>query len=215
METNPNKLRLRALIAFQDKRFADALVDLDILVSLTGHDWDHRWRGLAFLCAGKYAEAYEVFETLHDRCPEDPRTLTVMSVIKSSCADDSVRDGRMGLEFAELQAQTFGYDWSTWAVLAAAHAEIGEFEIAVRHIDDAIRTAPASQVERFSCRRQQYLNKEAYRLPADGFDGLVPMAKCLDCGADAFCSDGYPAPGRNLLCLKCAQTKFATDLPSN
>lgn len=212
MKLDPNVVRLKALIAFQAKDYAKALEHLDFLVETTDHVWDHRWRGLTLLGLGKYAEAYGVFELLRSRCPVDPRIVPIMSLIKSSCPDANVRDSHAALELAHISCDSkHGSDWSNLSVLAAAYAEAADFEQATYHIEEVLRYAPSELAARFEKRRKQYRNHEPYRLPLNGFDGLVPAGQCERCGAIAFCSDGYPGTDRTMLCLECAKIEFASD----
>jgi tetratricopeptide (TPR) repeat protein len=209
MDLNSNALRLNALTAFQARRFIDALACLDELVNRTNHPWDHRWRGLTLLSLGRYADAYESFEMLRDRCPEDPKTLPILALIKSSCPDALFRNAEIALDLANRHVSMNGADWSSLSVLAAAHAEAGEFDEAIRCINDAIQMSPSNLADRFKRRREQYQNHKPYRLPTDGFDGLIPDKRCQLCGADAFCSDGYPGSTTTTLCLDCAKRRFA------
>jgi hypothetical protein len=101
--------------------------------------------------------------------------------------------------------------WSVSSVLAAAYAELGDFDQACRLMEDALAIAPQEMIERFGQRSEQYLRQEPYRMPLEGFDGIVRQKEeCRQCGAVAFCYVDPKKEDRKPLCFDCMRTELMT-----
>ena len=201
-------LRLNALTSYWDEHFEQAFEQFDAITSSTSENEcreEHHWRGLSALRIGKYAEAFQSFQVVVSGDGQNLSALLAMALIKASCPHSSVRDGRYALELAMKASQLVGERaWSVSSVSAAAYAELGDFNQACRHCEDALAIAPHELVERFRHRSAQYIRQEPYRMPLDGFDGIVPKKEaCRRCGAVAFCHTDRP------LCFDCARTELS------
>jgi len=89
-----------------------------------------------------------------------------LASIYAGCPDEEIRDGDKALHFAELSCDLFGWqDWSSLSLLAAAHAEKGEFDEAIKRAQEALELAPEKEkVERWE-RIKQYRAGSPYRFP--------------------------------------------------
>ena len=88
---------------------------------------------------GKLREALRSFESARSRAIEDPRAATLVAWILATAPSDDLRDGARALILAKgAVARTNAEDPMALDSLAAAYAEIGDFETAVAQAGRAI-----------------------------------------------------------------------------
>ena len=99
-------------------------------------------RGDAKLNAGNHAEAVADYEAALALNEEDDHILNNLAWVLSTSPEDDVRDGKRALELALLAAETTDYKVAhVLSTLAAAYAESGDFENAVKWSEKSIELA--------------------------------------------------------------------------
>lgn len=96
-------------------------------------------RGGAYLSLGKHAEAIVDFQRAMELNAKDPTLLNNLAWVLATSPEDDLRDGKRAVELAafacELTKDTLPHILST---LAAAHAEAGDFENAIKRAQQAV-----------------------------------------------------------------------------
>jgi Tfp pilus assembly protein PilF len=119
--------------------------------------------------AARYAEALAGFQKALELYPDAPMALNNLAYLLATCPDENFRDGKQAvalatrlLDFAKDAPQP-GFR----ATLAAAYAETGDFEQAVKTIiqaiDDAETLGQRGSIEQFLEIMGTYKNGQAYR----------------------------------------------------
>ncbi|HIE04531.1 MAG TPA: tetratricopeptide repeat protein, partial [Candidatus Latescibacteria bacterium] len=95
--------------------------------------------------AGRFKEVERKMKEGLRRRPEDMKLAMSLAWFLSTCPDPKVRDGRRAVELAEEVCLSTGYrDARALDVLAAAYAEEGRFEEAIKVARRAVRLAFSS-----------------------------------------------------------------------
>jgi len=102
-------------------------------------------RARAYMQMGRYAEAEaNIKKMMHLKNFDRTTALSVLAWFRATCPDRHFRDGRQALDAARRHCQSmtfFGFDCQD--TLAAAYAEIGDFDQAVNYQTQALETAPS------------------------------------------------------------------------
>lgn len=146
ISTNPDRTDLQMQLAsfYTDKQMADeAIVALTRVIELeedNGLAW--RLRGDMHLFSGKHDKAIADFEKALELDPADSGVLNNYAWTLATSPYPNIRDGEKAVELAsracELTQHELPHILST---LAAAHAEAGEFEEAVKRSEEAVAKA--------------------------------------------------------------------------
>lgn len=111
-----------------------------------------------------YRSAIADFEKALEIAPDDVWSLNGLAWLLGSALDDSVRDGKRAVELAR---KAFALDWTfpaAWLdTLAVAHAEMGDFDEAVRTQEQALLTAPPAFAQDMRKRLDLYRKNMPYR----------------------------------------------------
>jgi serine/threonine-protein kinase len=99
-------------------------------------------RGNAYADKGEYAKAIADFNQAIRLAPDDPDSYTSLAWLLATCPKDDLRDGKRAVELA-MRACNLGrwHDANDIENLAAAHAECGQFEEAVKWQTKAVDLA--------------------------------------------------------------------------
>ena len=119
-----------------------ASADYDRVTRLNPRDAnDYMFRGFAHFAKGNYKVAAADFEKAAQLSPRDYDALLSLAGFQATCPEDSLRNGKEALE-KSLRACELSRWQSADAVdtLAAAYAEIGDFDRAVKYQTQAINT---------------------------------------------------------------------------
>jgi tetratricopeptide (TPR) repeat protein len=159
--------RDRGNIAFVRKQYDKALADYTRSIE-RDPTYAVPWtlRGRTWAVKKEYAKALADYEKAVEVAPKAPYAAyyhTALALFRASCPDAKFRDGKKALEVAQK-----AYDLTKGppeiAALAAAHAELGEFDKAVDWQTKAIASAPAEEKEQYRARLKLYQDHKPYRL---------------------------------------------------
>jgi Flp pilus assembly protein TadD len=113
------------------------------LLKLVPDDWRVR-RGLAdaLLNVGRQAEAIQEYEKALKAEPKDEGVLNNLAWVLCTSPDDKLRNGRRALELANEVCKQTDYKLPhILSTLAAAYAEMGDFDNAVKWINKGLELA--------------------------------------------------------------------------
>jgi tetratricopeptide (TPR) repeat protein len=96
----------------------------------------------------RYAEAVDVLRSGLARSPDDPTLLNLLALTLATAPDDRVRNGASAIPLAERALTVMSGHYEPRATLAAAYAEAGRFEDAVRESRRAEADAGAAHDDR-------------------------------------------------------------------
>ena len=118
-------------------------------------------RGVAYLKTGDFRRAVNDLERARKRSPDDPRSPLLLSWIYATAPDDTVRDGRKALVLVgELCDPVTCQTTEPLNVLAAAYADLGDFEKATKLQERAVALSHfAPEFHADSIRRLELLRK--------------------------------------------------------
>jgi tetratricopeptide (TPR) repeat protein len=122
-------------------------------------------RGRVWAAKKEYANAradYEKAVELVGNVPGFNEYRTTLATLLAACPDATVRDGKKSLELAQ-RAYELLKGPTEMAALAAAHAELGEFDEAVEWQEKAIAVAPKALSDQYRQRLKLYQEKKPYR----------------------------------------------------
>lgn len=119
-------------------------------------------RGAALSELGEFEPAVRDLTRAAQIDPSDPGPVLVLSLIRSTSHDPKFRDGHRALELASRAGERSGWNSGlAWAALAAAHAELGQFRLAVQEQTKAIELSP--RFEEFREQLRDYQQNKPWR----------------------------------------------------
>ena len=127
---------------------------------------DYRLRGIAYAAKGNYRAAASDFEKAARLSPSDYDVANSHAWFQGTCPEDSLRNGRQALETSlRLCERSRWQDSDALDTLAAAYAEIGDFDAAVKYQTQAInmKGARAFKRKRMQERLELYREHKPYR----------------------------------------------------
>ena len=211
-ELEANQLRYRSIKLIEAFKHREAVVKLDELVSLSQHPADYFLRAQTLIAIGRYRDAladckYSLTQNSNIALPH-----VAIAFLLAAAPDASLRNGPAALQHLERAIQLEApLTWRLHSVLAAAHAECGDFETAVLFATKSLNDAPPEFRDRFNDRIKQYSNGEPYRATVEStLATLVHReSSCAICGSPAFMR--WPPNGneRELRCADCCSRETA------
>lgn len=121
-------------------------------------------RAAAHVFYGRYADAVRDYLEALKRAPDDPDTFNQLAWLWATAPDPQVRNGERAKECAVRACELT--DWQVPGpldTLAAASAECGEFDAAVRWQEKAIERASPELAGEYAARLELYRRGEPYR----------------------------------------------------
>lgn len=137
MELSPsNEHSLRGALLDQAGKMNCAMDHYELALSLEMTDQE---RGYAYSCRGytmsrigRFADAIEDWQSSIKLDPNLAITLLLMAWVRATCRDEKFRDGPLAIELAnQAIKKSLTRDARWYGVLAAGHAEAGNFEAAI------------------------------------------------------------------------------------
>jgi tetratricopeptide (TPR) repeat protein len=159
--------RDRGNVALARKDYDTALADYDRAIRLDpGYVVPWHLRGVTWQAKKEYAKALADYEKAVQLAGKEPYASTyhtALALLRAGCPDAAIRDGDKALEAAR-KAHDLSKGPAEMAALAAAHAELGQFDKAVEWQEKAVAAAPEGAKERYRERLKKYQGRQPYRL---------------------------------------------------
>ncbi len=154
-------------IAFSEKKEYDkAIADLDESIRINPRDVDsHNIRGLAWIGKKEYDRAIDDFTSAVRIEPARPEAYDLRAWTWATCPEEHHRDGKKAVESATKACElTEWSDANYLETLAAACAEVGDFESAVKWQTKANALHADPEARKFGeSRLELYQQKKPYR----------------------------------------------------
>src|SRR5262245_48080016 len=159
--------RDRGNVALARKEYDDELADYTKSIELDpAYMVPWNLRGRTWEAKKEYCKARADYEKAAELAGKEPGFAgyhTALAVLLAACPDAMVRDGKKALEVAQ-RAYELAKGPTELAALAAAHAELGEFDQAVEWQEKAIAAAAKTSADQYRERLKLYQDKKPYRL---------------------------------------------------
>jgi hypothetical protein len=97
------------------------------------------------------------------KAPYASRYYAALALLRVGCPDATIRDSGKVVEAAE-QPHALAKGPAEMAALAAAHPELGHFDMAALWQEEASAAAPAGAKEQYRDRLKKYQDRKPYRL---------------------------------------------------
>jgi tetratricopeptide (TPR) repeat protein len=124
----------------------------------------YRFRGDSYLNLGKHSEAIADYEKAYELDPEDSGVLNNLAWTLATSPDDDVRNGQRALELATKACEITEYKAAhIVSTLAAAHAELGDFEMAKEWARKAVELNDEENAAQISDELASYERGEPWR----------------------------------------------------
>lgn len=145
----------------------EAVEDYDRCIELsggTGTPTTLSNRAAAYEGQKEYKKAMDDFEKAIELSDSVPEVLNGLAWFLAVCPDEDFRDGEKAVDYAKKAVTISGdKDWNFIDTLAAALAEKGDFDEAVKKQKRALELAPEEDKSDYQARLKLYESKEAYR----------------------------------------------------
>jgi len=154
----------------------------EMLVEQPEHKGLKRFRGDMLLGMGRQEEAIIVYNELLESGGDDDGVYNNLSWVLATSPDDSLRDGKLALEYALKSCELTNYKKPhILSTLASAYAELGDFDNAVKWIEQGLELAGRieyDQTEHLEKELKSYQEKKPWRerLDENAPDPLDPVA---------------------------------------
>src|SRR5262245_46143338 len=159
--------RDRGNVALAQKDYDKALADYDKAIQLDpAYVVPWHLRGGTWQAKKEYAKALADYEKAVQLAGKESYASTyhtALAMLRAGCPDDNIRDGAKALEAAK-KAHALSKGPAEMAALAAAHAELGQFDQAVEWQEKAVAAAPEGAKEQYRERLKRYQDRKPYRL---------------------------------------------------
>lgn len=162
---------MRGFVRLEAEDYEQALSDLDKAVERGANSLETLVsRAVALFRLGRYEAAFRQICDCCDDCPQAVDALRTHAWFLATCPDDQFRNGRRALALAaSARGLATADDWACQASVAAAYAELGQFDDAVEHAEKAHDSAPAAQHPKLERFLAAYKAQQPYR--DRGLDG--------------------------------------------
>jgi tetratricopeptide (TPR) repeat protein len=131
----------RALIYSKAGDYSRAIADLSEYIQLTPRDGaGYAARAKAFIAQRDYQRAQADLREAEGLAPQDSRALNSLAWLRATSPEDSLRDGNTAVSEARRACELTKWKNKYFIdTLAAAYAEVGDFDQAISYEEKAIR----------------------------------------------------------------------------
>lgn len=162
-----------------EREFEVAMEQLDM--EMEGQDFSVAFQSDADLTPfnqamgmGDYATALNELDLVLEEFPEDPALHNNKSWLLATCPDAEIRNGELAVEHGRKACELSDWAFPEYVdTLAAAYAEAGDFEEAVRWQKKAVDEGAPHYQQQFAERLALYESGEPYREDAPSSDPVV------------------------------------------
>jgi tetratricopeptide (TPR) repeat protein len=120
---------------------------------------------------GEYRQALSDYERAIELAPDYALAYQNKAWLLATCADDQIRDGQRAVEAAKKACELSQWQhWPDLRTLAAASAEVGDFDQAVRWQSKVVELAAEDEKPEERKVLEQYKAGQPYRSPDGGED---------------------------------------------
>ena len=145
--------------------YQHAIADFDRAIQLDDHSGDaFAFRGIAKYQLHQMSEAIADLERALELDPHHLDAANTLAWILATSPDEDLRDGKRSLKLATAACERCGYTiWNCVGTLAAAHAELGDFEQAGIFAAESMQIAPESEIADCETRMRTYEEHQPWR----------------------------------------------------
>ena len=164
---SPNWYANRGVIQLASKKPDEAIVDFTASLDLApDSEFAYRNRAAAYARKKNWAKAVADYARAAEVNPESALNLNQLAWTLATAPDDKVRDGKRAVEAAKKACELTGHKNGGYLdTLAAAYAELGQFDQAVEWQEKALKAGdlPIRDQDGARKRLELYKQKKAYR----------------------------------------------------
>lgn len=159
----------RAAIEIRYGEYKKAIADGDKAIALDRNAVTaYVARANAYIRLKQYPEAERNLQIIGELAPIDrTRKFNALAWLRATCNDPKVRNGKEAVELATKACETSRWkNWRNIDTLAAAYAEAGDFDSAIKYQERALAMTedlPPSNMPEFRQRLALYQRHQAYR----------------------------------------------------
>ncbi|HEX3998080.1 MAG TPA: tetratricopeptide repeat protein [Pirellulales bacterium] len=162
---NPELNLQLGLFYMADKQSHKAIEKFNIaLAADSKNETTYAERGSAYLNLGKHAEAIHDYEQALKLKPDDSELQNNFAWVLCTSPDAKLRDGKRAVELAKQAAEASEYKEAyILSTLAAAYAETGDFDTAIKWSTKAVEVGDPKDKEELEQELNSYKNKKPWR----------------------------------------------------
>ena len=136
----------------------------DVLKTDPGNGVAHRGRADAYLNIGEHEKAVADYEVAIKSAADDSGILNNFAWVLATSPDDGLRNGKRALELAEKACQLTDYQQAhILSTLAAAYAESGDFEAALKWSHKAVDAGDETVKAQLQQELESYKQQKPWR----------------------------------------------------
>ena len=169
---NPVAVNSLVLLRVNQGKFDEAIAVCRQAVAIDPKNLDARHNlGVVLLKQGKIREAIDEWKKVLELKPDAMPTKAQLAWILSTCQDDTMRNGKEAVKLSESAVEISGRkDPTALDTLAAAYAEVGEFDKATKAAEEAAAAASKQNnktlEDTIRARNETYRSGSAFRDPS-------------------------------------------------
>lgn len=161
---NADVYKMRAVAYNNQAKFDEAIADCDRAISTVSDCAEaYHFRAHAYSGKKQYDKAIGDMTEAIRISPEDPELLNCFAWQLATCPEARFRDGDRAVVLAQKALEISGARYANFlGTLAAAAAEAGDFERAIKAQQEALEAAPAAEKASFQSRLSLYEKRRPY-----------------------------------------------------